>query len=431
MTRTSVCSIKPTASSHRSTSHRYRFFSMLGGIGLLVGAAVTSAFAQAQPPARAEPASPIEFQSALATAKPGEVIRTTFDSISDVERIPLSIKSDPDAPLLVFSDKPEYFRTGNGIAMRERVSAGRVRFYAYHVPVPIDGSKRVIAIARNEGDSPVTLRETRAARPKMGGDYHRIAREGMIAMFNPPLDEPVSRVIAPGSLVVIADSGEVDRRDLLLHALVEFSIDGPLVLETAQVDGAVDVADVARVQEAMAGLELLPQILPGQRASGAGRGQFKDNTFDVAPRDEAIYDTAMGVRQIVVADGQDDPWLSGIDSITGEPTINKGNYGAVYRIRVPYTSSNGKRLAVLMVTARTDNQWCRAATAVVRVNDGLHAGGVIELPRDAVRFYQIPEAVVVQTYDATKPDEKGTIEIDYTPPGACCLPTPILLVPID
>jgi hypothetical protein len=424
-------SFESPATRQRSASQWISIITCLAGLGFLLASSFTSTIAQTDPPARAEPASHADFQMVLANAKPGDVVRTTFDSIADVARIPLSIKSDPDAPLLVLSDKPEYFRTGNGIAMREPVPAGRVRFYAYHVPVPIDGSKRVIAVARNEGDSPVKLRETRAARPNVGGDYHRIARDGMLGLFHEPLSEPIERVIAPGSLLVIADSGEVERRDLLLHALIEFSIDGPIVLETAQIDGAVDVADTASVKQAMAGLDLLPQILPGQRASGAGRGQFKDNTFDVTPGDQAIYDTAMGVRQIVVADGQDDPWLSGVDSITGELTINKGNYGAVYRIRVPFKSSNGKRLGVLMVTARTDNQWCRAATAVVKVSDGVHAGGVIELPRDAIRFYQIPEAVVVQTFPAPSADATGMIEIDYTPPGACCLPTPILLVPID
>src|SRR5205823_3560571 len=76
------------------------------------------------------------FESGIRDAKSGDILLLP-DSL-DLKQIPiLEIKTtDAHGPQFLFSDKPEYFRTGNGIAMQEEVKAGLVRLYIYHCPEP-------------------------------------------------------------------------------------------------------------------------------------------------------------------------------------------------------------------------------------------------------------------------------------------------------
>jgi hypothetical protein len=362
------------------------------------------------------------FEPPLTQATPGTVVKTPLANLEGVERLAVAITSIEGTPALLISDKPEYFRTGDGIAMFQRIGPGSYRLYVYHVPVPgiPEGSaKRIVTRLRTIDDRPVSLLVQRQTAIPLGGDYHKLAKQGMRAMLAPAVVE-TSPISFTGTYV-LDQSAVTDRRDLLHHAIVEFSVDRTVEIATAQISDA-DSPD--RIDA----LEKLPLILPGFHASGAGRGLFERAEFAV---DAGEYDTASGIRKLIVADGQDDPWMVGTDGITGEPQINKGNYGAIYRMKLRYRSTDGRGFALLMVTDRFDSKWCQAVASVVRVSDGMHDGGVIDLPRDSVRFRILPEAVVVQTFPPAPPGQTREIEIDYTPPGASCLPTPFVLVPID
>jgi hypothetical protein len=367
-------------------------------------------------------AQPASFEPALSQATPGSIVQTPLASIDAVPQHDVTITPIDRTPPLIISDKPEYFRTGDGIALHQRLEPGTYRLYVYHVPVPgiPEGtSKRIVTRLKSLDDQPVTLTVNRQTAIPLGGDYHKLAKLGMRALIDPAVVD-TSPVEFTGSLV-LDQSAATDKRDLLHHAIVEFTIDRPVEIATAQLTEG-DSPD--RIDS----LEKLPLVLPGFHASGAGRGLFPQAEFAV---DAGEYDTASGARKLVVADGESDPWMVGTDGITGESQMNKGNYGAIYRMKLRYRSTDGRGLAMLMVTDRFDSRWCQAVAAVVRVSDGNHSGGVIDLPRDAVRFRILPEAVVIQTFPPAAPGETREIELDYTPPGASCLPTPILLVPID
>ncbi len=410
-------------------SFRYHPIAMQPSISLFAGFSCAALLALTRLAIADSPAD--AFQAALRGAGQGDEVVSDLASLAEVPILPVVVKAEDVQPQFLFSDMPEYFRTGDGIAMSERVEPGLVRLYVYHVPVPNipdgSGAKRIVALIDNLGTKPLNLVMTRSAAAPAGGDYQRMARGVMQAM----VDETSHADAAP---VVIPKRGEIDhdlaapvaQRDFLVHGWYEFTIDQPAQITVAQL-GAND--PVSKVDS----LYKLPRKLTGQVASGAGRGLFSTSVFAVAQATESpVYDTAQGVAQIVIADGKRDPWITGRDSLEpAEPIANKGNYGTVYHLKLKAKTTNRKSLAVLVASNRGDNKWCQFTSLAVRVNQGVLPAGVVLAPREKESFKSIPNAVMLQKYELPKTGEPVEIEITYTPPGASCLPTPILLVPMD
>ena len=416
--------------------HYLKLSSILVVASLLAPAVV----AQQATTAPAKPFDPVEVSATLKAAKPGDAIQIHGLDLATLTKLPWTKTVLPNTPPLVFSDKPEYFRTGNGIALQEEVPAGRFRLYVYHVPEPTGETKIITATAENLSDQPATLTFHRYSFPAPGGDYHNMAKQSMAEFLaeNPAPAAIAARTIAPKSRIVIDPAMEVPvKKDILVHGWYELESTQPLKITTFQRDLDADSLTVSD------SLPKLPKQLPGFHASGAGRGVFPNTEFAITtPNDTStgkpgVYDTASGNVQLVLADGtptatQSAGWIEGKDSISGESgpaNINKGNYGALYHIRIPYKSSDGRALALVAANARADGKWCKFAAMSVKVSDGLTPGGVVKLPAAKVRYEGLPEAVVVQTFAPTAGE--GVIELTYTPPGASCLPQHFLLVPYN
>lgn len=378
-------------------------------------------------------ATDAEFQASLRVAKPGDVIQTSFEKVDDIpiaEYTHWQNRAYQGGDQLLLSDKPEYFRTGDGIAMQEDVAKGDVRLYLYHVPEPTGAKKTISAVIENLSDTEMNVVFRRYASPKPSGDYHRVACEAMAAYLG---DEPVPQQIAhrsvpPRGRMVIDPKidAAVVTQDILVHVLHEFRVDQSARITVFQRDPAADSLTVIDT------LPKLPRVLPGSHPSGAGRGLFVEGADQSISTAADTYDTAVGPRKLVVADGKTDEWIKGRDSIDpSSPIENKGNYGVMYNAKLQYKSTDGRGVAVLMTAHRPDNKWCKYTAAVIRINKGVNPGGVITLPSTQKHFQNLPQAVVMQTYPPAPPGEERTIEFTYTPPGACCLPTPILLVPFD
>lgn len=384
-------------------------------------------------PPTTQPSTPIataaQFQAALKSARPGQIVQTPFPDAANLPPIAYKMErlhSGVDQYLL--SDKPEYFRTGDGISLQEDLQPGTVRFYVYHVPEPTGEKKIVSAVIENLGASPMTMKFHRYASPNAGGDYHRIARQALVSYFNsePAPESFATRVIPSGARVVIdpkIDASTVTK-DMLVHTLHEFEIDQPARVTVFQKEPSADSLTV------IDSLPRLPRVLEGWHPSGAGRGLF--TTADYAVVNTEPIDTTAGPSVFVVADGKTDPWIEGRDSIDpSSPIQNKGNYGVMYHVDLRYQSPDGRGVAVLMSAHRPDNKWCKYTAAVVKINDGVQSGGVIALPTTERHFENLPQAVVMQVYPPAPAGETREIRFTYSPPGACCLPTPILIVPVE
>ena len=372
----------------------------------------------------------VAFAPAIPTAdKAGQRVEVSDVDLDAVPQIKPIIKDD-GGPQFLLSDKPEYFRTGDGIAMRERVEPGDVRLYLYHVPTPDAGPKQITAVIENLGDEPLHVRFDKAVLPQPGGDYHKIGKDGQIGLLgdDDPQAARLNLTLAPGQAKQLDPRlGEFElKTNDLIHGVYEFTIDQPARVSVLQV--GPDADPVAT----MKGLPLLPQVLPGHHASGAGRGLYSTSHKTVTIADP--YDTAAGPKQVVFADGENEDWMTGRDSISGDETPNKGHYGVIYRVRIPYKSTDGRGVALMTYNPRAKAQWCGYQAVAMRVRTKgelpMPADGVVSLPEDQTRYGGPPEAVIVQRF-APAPDGGGVIEIDFTPPGASCLPVPLVLMPVD
>lgn len=327
-------------------------------------------------------------------------------------------------PPLLFSDDPEYLRLPECMAIREEVGPGPLKLYVYHVNGTTDTVKRISAVVENITSDPLTVTFLRRAFVKPSTDYHAIGKAGLLGYLSggeklPPL------VVEPGKFAALDPAMEATKVkfDDLVHGFYELEFSGRARVSVLQTDLAFPSAvAAARIEK----------ILPPKSKSGAGRGYFPITTFDIETAKDVVIDTKNGAQQIVVADGKTDPWVKGRpeDGATTDPT-NKGNYGVMYKMKLKRTSSDGRGLALLMWNARAGGQWCGGMAAAVDVSAGKFPAGVREVPSDRVALKTRQEASVVQIFPPTKPGETDTIEIVYSPPGASCLPTPLVFVPVD
>ncbi|QDU34013.1 hypothetical protein KS4_20740 [Poriferisphaera corsica] len=370
-----------------------------------------------------------ELSKALASSKPGQQINapqlnltTTSTPIIELTRTPI------DGPQFLLSDMPEYFHIGNGIAMQERVSAGTVRLYTYHVPTPASPKKKISAVIENLGNEPLIFKFTRYAFPTPGSYYQKVAKEGMTDFFKaaPPFKR--ARRLKPGERMVIDPQMDkyITKKDDLVHAWHEFTISQGARITVFQADPEDNPLTVIDT------LPKLPRQFKDHPRSGAGRGLFKQADYLVTPAEkDHVYDTADGIKQLILADGKRDTWMTGYDHIADLPTTNKGNYGAIYNIKINWKSSDKRNLALIAYTPEGTGKWCQNRAMVLKVNHGSQRGGTIQIPSKNITWKQFPEVVLIQNFARKANKEIQTIELTYTPPGASCLPIPFVLVPYD
>jgi hypothetical protein len=359
------------------------------------------------------------------TAKQGAIVRIENVDLNALPMLDVEIK-DAGGPQFLLSDKPEYFRTGNGIAMQEQVKPGVVRLYIYHVPTPGTDNKIISAVIENTGESEMRFRFLKRVFPQPGKDYHLIGKNGLLGFYNAKPQDEV-RTLAPGARMAIDPQMDesVVSTDMLVHGFYEFEIDQPARVTVFQRDRDQDGLRV------IDDLPKLPRVLEGHHPSGAGRGLFHVSERTVSLPDGQTFDTAGGAMQVVLADGKRDGWIEGVDSLTPDaPSPNKGNYGVMYRIRLRYTSSDGRGLALLVFNARSGARWCEYQASAAVVSEGEMPAGTVAIPADRVRYGGPPETVLLQRFAPAPADETREIELLWSPPGASCLPNPLILLPL-
>ena len=351
----------------------------------------------------------------LDRAAPGDVVRLPIASIDDVPTLPAIVKPI-DGPPLIFSDGPEYF-PGDGIALRETLPAGRSRVMLYHCPEATGKPKTISAVIENRGETPVSVRFVRYSSPTPGLDYLKIGRQAMREYFSDAKGPP-ERTIPPGGRILLDDALDkaVVTKDELVHTFHELELSGPATLIVFQREPSADSLT------AIDGFATLPP-----RNHGAGRGTFADANRSVTLA--APVDTVDGPRQVVVADGKTDPWTVGRDAIEGTPSVDKGNYGVVYHITFDVRSGDGRRMAVLLAKPQPDEGYCPATAASVAIRIGDAPASVVGVPRAGV-LKRFPQAGLIGIV-APGREQTTRVELTYTPPAASCLPTPIVVVPME
>lgn len=373
---------------------------------------------------RAQQAATPEHMMVLRTANQGSIVILDSFLTDRFTRLSYS-KTILPGPQFLISDDPEYIRVPEAIALQETVAPGSVRLYLYNVngvkePQKLD--RRITAVIRNMGQAPMRLRMIRYASQPPTTNYFLAGKNGLADYFNSTGSDSV-RMIAPGKAVSIDEQLErnVVKYDELVHGIYEFVIDQP---------GQVSVIQTDLKSTGPQALERIASVHPTNKKN-AGRGLFGVSNYLVRVNDTIRTDHALPV-QLVLADGKDDPWVVGTEGSTGNLSTLAGNYGVLYQVELNWKSTNGKGLALVTWNARAgDNQWCGGMANAMVVSEGKFKAGTIRLPSDALRTKKAPEAILIQVFTPPADSRVQKIRLTYSPPGASCLPTPLIFVPID
>jgi len=360
----------------------------------------------------------------LLKAEQGAIVRLEGFLTEKIAQIPFQKYPTP-GPQYIISDDPEYIRVPEAIALKESVVPGAVRFYLYNVngvKEPKQMDRKIIAMIKNTGKAPMRIKMLKYVSQAPSTNYFKLGKEGLASFLAAQPSEEV-RIVKPGDAIPIDEKLEqyVVKYDELVHGFYEFLVDQPAEITVLQTDLKTSGKDA---------LKRITNVLPPKTKSGAGRGLYGVSNYHV--NNTAVIDTKNGASSLVIADGVNDPWIIGREGTTGQQAKLAGNYGVIYDVELKWKSTDGKGLALITWNSRSaDNQWCSGMAAAMKVSGGKFKEGIIQLPKDQLVTKSAPEAVLIQVFKPSANGEEQTIKLTYSPPGASCLPTPLILVPVD
>jgi len=326
-------------------------------------------------------------------------------------------------PQYIISDDPEYIRIPEAIAVKEKVKPGTVRLYVYNVngiQEPSKIERKITAVIKNTGTQNMHLLMLKYSSQKPSADYYQIAKKGLTDYFSSgPQSVPVT--IKPNEIAAIDEKLEnyVVKYDELVHGIYEFVIDQPGEISVVQTDPRISGADA---------VSRITTVHPSSRTN-AGRGMFGTSNLLVVATD--TLSTSNSAVSLVLADGRNDAWVSGIDGSTGRIMNLSGNYGVIYDVEINWESPDGKGLALVTWNARSGGQWCGGMANVMKVSDGKFKEGLMQIPSDKLITKGYPEGVLIQLFLPDPKNKIQTLRFTFTPPGASCLPIPLVFIPVD
>lgn len=364
-----------------------------------------------------------ELNSAILRTKQGSIVELPdflTEKIPDIQYRKVVMPG----PQYLIADDPEYIRIPEGIALQEPVQPGAVRLYVYNVngvkePAKID--RRITAVIKNTGTGDMHIRMLKYSSQKPSTNYYQIGKQGLADYF---ASKPQSKIrtVKPGQAIAIDEQLEknIVKYDELVHGFYEFVIDQP---------GEISVIQMDMKTTGPKALQRITNVIP-PKGQNAGRGVFGVSNYRVIT--DSVYDTKNGTMEIILADGDKDPWVEGRMKGRDDVAALAGNYGVMYEIEMKWKSSDGKGLALVTWNSRSDNnQWCGGMANTMIVSKGKFKEGIIQLPSDRLITKRSPEAILVQVFEPSANGEEQTIKMTYSPPGASCLPTPLIFIPVD
>lgn len=361
--------------------------------------------------------------AALANARPGEVLNLPGFFAGKIPEMAYR-KAVLPGPQFIISDDPEYIREAESIALQEKVSPGAVRLYVYNVNGVTEPSKmarKITTLIKNTGWKVMHLHFEKFSSQLPSTNYYQIGKQGLADYFTSKVTDS-GFSIPPGEAVPIdpARERQVVQYDELVHGIYEFTIDQP---------AEVTVLQTSPGTPGPVALKRIHSVVPPSH-SNAGRGLFSICNYGIST--EKSIDTRDGPVTLTIADGKKDPWITGREGSTGQTTTLSGNYGVIYHIEMKWKSTDGKGLALVTWNPwNGNNQWCGGMANTVVVSDGKYKGGVIQLPADRLITNGAPEAILIQVFQPSRNGEEQVIKLIYSPPGASCIPTPLVFIPVE
>lgn len=332
-----------------------------------------------------------EFEYPIYRSEIGSFIKAGWNVYySHFERIPeleKTITYDQERNLLV-SDSPEEIKEP-GILYRDTIN-GKSRFYAHHVNM--SGKNLTFLIyARTKSDKPVKLKTTNKGEVFPSIYANLIGSEATVDFL---MDNPVKEemVIQPGNTYTYVQ----------MPAYMPGQ--GANVIYDVESDGPVEISFVA--QDTDKGFVALDQLKPLYSPDHI-RGTF--------PYANASWSLDMGrslegTAKLPIGNQDSDPYMNGLDAMTGKPRQNFGNWGMRYDIHI----KNPPKMA-LMIMAK-----------------GGYFKGPIKVNGEMVL---IPQSGVLTAFDGMimlgrTTGKEESLDIEFLTPGGSNLPVDLIMYPL-
>lgn len=235
----------------------------------------------------------------------------------DILKYPALLPERLDEPSpMLFSDSPENVPQ-SGVMYADSVS-GAARVLAYHVNTMLVPA-RMLVLATNGEATPTTVQLQRLGETSASRVVAVLGQASLMDFLRSDSKEQL--VLQPGQTVMLyASSPLITGQGLNLMA--DLVTSGRVNLTLAMVeDGLLPLNPSSENLAALLGG--LPNLEPD---SVHVRGTFPNAVRNLRVR----LDGAVG--RLMLGDGTQDPYMRGVDALTGTTNVLRGNYGMTYRI---------------------------------------------------------------------------------------------------
>jgi len=303
------------------------------------------------------------------------------------------------APTLLFSDDPES-PSADGVLYADALAAGNYRAYVYHTNAGT-GLRKFPVVLLNQGTTTVHAIITAEGVAGPSQDYVDVGKQALLRWYTSRAAATPTTVLVPAGARVLLDANldavHASTNDLA-HAVIDFSVDGPVKLSVVSVLSTEDATVVT------SGLSLLPP--DGMHM----RGSFPGANLEIESVDPV---DAAGARHLRLGGDVTDVSLAGHDYVDNTSVTLDGNYGVSYALNIAFASGFGGSGLVL---SPQGGAWGGAASV---------AAGPSLLPSAQDSLGTQTQAIVLGSYAA------GTrATVGFVSAGGSSLPVDLVSVPL-
>jgi hypothetical protein len=349
----------------------------------------------------APPTVPSPLATSAAAASFGDVISLSGLDESSLPCFPVRVCVALGAPTLVFSDEPES-PSSDGILYADALGVGSYRAYVYHTNAGT-GLRKFPVVLLNQGSATVHATVTAVGVAGPSQDYVDVGKQAALRWYMSHGTTTTVDVPAGMRVLLDADLDAVQAAtNELAHAIIDFSVDGPVKLSVVTVLASEDATVLT------ATLPLLANT--GQHM----RGSFPGAALEIEPL--APID-GTGARRVRMGGDVCDTSLTGNDGVDGNTAVAlDGNYGVSYAMNLAFSAGS----AVLL--SPQGGAWGGAGSALTGAS--VSAGpGVLPAAQDSLGTQT--DAIFLAAFAAG-----ASSGVDFLSAGGSSLPVDVVTVPL-
>ena len=320
---------------------------------------------------------------------------------------------------LIFSDSPEYVKD-NGILYSDIVD-GSARLLYYHLN-DTNVDKKLAVIVENVSDQFNTLNITRGAATKPGKKFLSIGKAVLTSYMKNHFH--TSFTLRSGEKKLFRDNMHdlIVKPGQLAYGLYDFNVDFPVRITVLMYPVTAEPIPYSN------GAKILP------KDELQLRGTFKNMTRVI--RVKKKYDSSSdGIVYLMLGDGVNDVYKTGIDATDGSTVTDFGNYGIDYKLEFETRDKTRFCLSPLggYYAGAMRSNYRGHSQLILTPRGSTYFGDAT--PEEPVNVKEAREEGLALLTSYTELAELGSfngkVQFDWTPPAASYLPVHIILMPTD